>query len=86
MLNHRIRGLLFHYKKKKIAIGFYSVSVFSNKILSMSSSLSCPISVCSVVPVCSVKSVSVNKSSSSLKMSSPKDPNKSKLGSSQELG
>ena len=39
-------------------------------------------SVCSVVSVCSVKSVSVNKSSSSLKKSSPKDPNKSKLGSS----
>ena len=23
MLNHRIRGLLFHYKKKYLAIGFY---------------------------------------------------------------
>ena len=49
----------------------------------MSTSLSGPISVCyvcSVVSFCSVKSVSVNKSSSSLKKSSPKDPNKSKLG------
>ena len=44
---------------------------FSVIKLSMSSSLSCPISVCSV------KSVSVNKSSSSVKKSSPKGPNKS---------
>ena len=48
----------------------------------MSSSLSCPISVCSVVSFCSVEWVSVNKSSSSLKKKSPKDQNKSKLGSS----
>ena len=45
---------------------------FSLLKLSMSSSFSCLISVCSVsslVSVCSVKSVSVNKSSSSLKKS-----------------
>ena len=52
---------------------------FSVIKLSMSPSLSCPISVCSAY---SVKSVSVNKSSSSLKKSSLKDPNKSQLGSS----
>ena len=76
MLSHRIRGLLFHYKKTLsfcnwllFCFGFQSVK------LSTSSSLSCLISVCSV------KSVPVDKSSSSLKKSSPKDPNKSKLGS-----
>ena len=54
----------------------------ASKMLCSSSSLSYPISVCSVVSVCSVNSVSLNKNSSSLKKSSPKDPNKSKLGSS----
>ena len=83
MLNHRIRGLLFHHKKKKIILQLASILFrFSVIKLSMFSSLSCPISVCSVVFFCSVKSVSVNKSSSSLKESSPKGPNKSKLGSS----
>ena len=67
MLNHRIRGLLFHYKKIVI-LQFASILFrFSVIKLSTSSSLSCPVSVCSVVSFCSVKSVSVNKSSSSLK-------------------
>ena len=68
-------------KKKKLQLAsiLFRFSVIK---LSMSSSLSCPISVCSVVSFCSGKSASVNKSSSSLKKSNLKDPNKSKLGHS----
>ena len=69
MLNNRISGLLIHYKKiviLKLASILFRFSVIK---LSISSSLSCPISVCSVVSFCSVKSVSVNKNSSSLKKS-----------------
>ena len=65
MLNNRIRGLLFHYKKKcDFAIGFYSVSV---NVFIVELSKFCLFCLFS--------------RSSSLKKSSPKDPNKSKLGS-----
>ena len=74
MLNHRIRSLLFHYKKKIILQLASILFRFSVIKLSMSSSLSYPISVCSVVSFCSVKSVSVKKSSSSLKKVKSKGP------------
>ena len=71
MLSHRIRGLLFHYKKNcYFAIGLYSVSVFSNKIVNVF-----------IVELSNFCLFCLFSSFFFVQLG-PKDPNKSKLGSS----